>query len=73
MMKTKLLGAAVGAALAFAAHGAMAKTLVYCSEGSPEGFDPALQHSLSRLRLHRHTANVWLWSPQHRSKKHNAQ
>ena len=36
------LGALVAAgALAFAA-GASAKTLVYCSEGSPEGFNPAL-------------------------------
>jgi len=45
MLKTKLLGAAVGAALAFAAQGAMAKTLVYCSEGSPEGFNPAFYTS----------------------------
>ena len=28
-------------AVCFAAAGAQAKTLVYCSEGSPEGFDPA--------------------------------
>lgn len=45
MLKTKLLGAAVGAALVFAAQGAMAKTLVYCSEGSPEGFNPAFYTS----------------------------
>ncbi|MDH3596888.1 MAG: ABC transporter substrate-binding protein [Rhodospirillales bacterium] len=32
---------AVAATLAFAA-GAQAKTLVYCSEGSPEGFNPSL-------------------------------
>ena len=29
-------------ALACLATAASAKTLVYCSEGSPEGFDPAL-------------------------------
>ena len=32
-------------ALAFAASAASAQTLVYCSEGSPEGFDPALYTS----------------------------
>jgi dipeptide transport system substrate-binding protein len=32
-------------ALALCAGGAQAKTLVYCSEGSPEGFDPALYTS----------------------------
>ncbi len=32
----------VGASLAAFATGASAKTLVYCSEASPEGFDPAL-------------------------------
>ncbi len=36
---TRLLAAA---ALSCLAMGASAKTLVYCSEGSPEGFDPAL-------------------------------
>jgi dipeptide transport system substrate-binding protein len=38
-MRAALLGVSVSALLAF---GASAKTLVYCSEGSPEGFDPAL-------------------------------
>ena len=33
---------ATAAVLALMAGGAQAKTLVYCSEGSPEGFDPAL-------------------------------
>ena len=43
-MKKKLLTAVAGAgmALAFAATGAQAKTLVFCSEGSPEGFNPSL-------------------------------
>ncbi|MGE0847071.1 MAG: ABC transporter substrate-binding protein [Flavobacteriaceae bacterium] len=38
-VKTLLTGVAFAAMLAGAAQ---AKTLVYCSEGSPEGFDPAL-------------------------------
>src|SRR3712207_1023942 len=38
-VRTALLGASAAALLAGAAS---AKTLVYCSEGSPEGFDPAL-------------------------------
>ncbi len=38
----KLLAALCGASLlAFGAVGAQAKTLVFCSEGSPEGFNPA--------------------------------
>ena len=37
--RTRLLAAA---ALTCLATGASAKTLVYCSEGSPEGFDPGL-------------------------------
>jgi dipeptide transport system substrate-binding protein len=42
-MKRTLLGAAAGLTMAFAfVAGAEAKTLVYCSEGSPEGFNPAL-------------------------------
>lgn len=43
MRKTKkLLAALCGASLlAFGAVGAQAKTLVFCSEGSPEGFNPA--------------------------------
>ncbi len=39
-LKPTLTGLAV--ALAMAASAATAQTLVYCSEGSPEGFDPAL-------------------------------
>ena len=38
LMKTLLAASAV---LALTAGAAQAKTLVYCSEGSPEGFDPA--------------------------------
>ncbi len=38
-MKAALLGVSLAAIAAF---GASAKTLVYCSEGSPEGFDTAL-------------------------------
>ena len=39
----KLAGFAIGASLmALSATAANAKTLVFCSEGSPEGFDPAL-------------------------------
>ena len=38
-IRTHLLAAA---ALACLATGVSAKTLIYCSEGSPEGFDPAL-------------------------------
>ncbi|WP_310620235.1 ABC transporter substrate-binding protein [Flexibacterium corallicola] len=41
MKKSLLLGGVFAATVAFAAP-AMAKTLVYCSEGSPEGFTPAL-------------------------------
>jgi dipeptide transport system substrate-binding protein len=42
-MKRTLLGAAAGLAMVVAfAAGAEAKTLVYCSEGSPEGFNPGL-------------------------------
>lgn len=41
MKKSILMGSVIAAAMAFAAPG-MAKTLVYCSEGSPEGFTPAL-------------------------------
>jgi len=37
--KAALVGVSLAAVVAF---GASAKTLVYCSEGSPEGFDPAL-------------------------------
>ncbi|MBD8893768.1 ABC transporter substrate-binding protein [Roseibium litorale] len=38
-LKAALLGVSLAVV---AATGASAKTLVYCSEGSPEGFDPAL-------------------------------
>jgi len=41
-MKTNTLRLLAGAALALAASGLPAKTLVYCSEGSPEGFNPSL-------------------------------
>lgn len=41
----KLTFAAASLAAALLATGAQAKTLVYCSEGSPEGFDPALYTS----------------------------
>ncbi|WP_369841760.1 ABC transporter substrate-binding protein [Donghicola sp. XS_ASV15] len=40
LLKAKMLGMA--AAMALTAGGAHAQALVYCSEGSPEGFDPAL-------------------------------
>ncbi len=40
-MKRQLLGAVAAAAIAFGfANAALAKTLVYCSEGSPENFNP---------------------------------
>ena len=42
-MKRYLLAATAGLVLAYALSGAaQAKSLVYCSEGSPEGFNPAL-------------------------------
>ena len=42
-MKSKLLAATAALALAVAGgHVASAKTLVYCSEGSPENFYPAI-------------------------------
>ncbi|ADZ69389.1 ABC transporter substrate-binding protein [Polymorphum gilvum] len=41
-LKAALLGVSM---TVIAASGASAKTLVYCSEGSPEGFDPALYTS----------------------------
>lgn len=41
-MKTKLTFAAALMAASLVGGAASAKTLVYCSEGSPEGFDPAL-------------------------------
>jgi len=42
MLRSTALAAALAAAMT---GGAAAKTLVYCSEGSPEGFDPALYTS----------------------------
>ncbi|KAF0677022.1 ABC transporter substrate-binding protein [Profundibacterium mesophilum] len=44
-MNVKHLMGATSVALAFAAAPLAAQTLVYCSEGSPEGFDPALYTS----------------------------
>ncbi|HZS84785.1 MAG TPA: ABC transporter substrate-binding protein [Stellaceae bacterium] len=41
-MKSRLLVAASAAALLLGVAGASAKTLVYCSEGSPENFYPAI-------------------------------
>ncbi len=41
MKKSILMGSVLAATMAFAAP-AMAKTLVYCSEASPDGFTPAL-------------------------------
>src|SRR5690242_20729907 len=41
-MKSKLLAATAVLALAVAGHAASAKTLVFCSEGSPENFYPAV-------------------------------
>ena len=41
MKRTKLFLAAMLASTMLAAGSANAKTLIYCSEGSPEGFDPA--------------------------------
>jgi len=45
-MKSRFLGVAFGAALmAFAVQSVEAKTLVFCSEGSPEGFNASLYTS----------------------------
>ena len=42
-MKRQILKASLGLAMTLAlTAGAQAKTFVYCSEGSPEGFNPAL-------------------------------
>jgi dipeptide transport system substrate-binding protein len=46
LIKTLLAASALTAMLA---GGAYAKTLVYCSEGSPEGFDPGLYESGTTL------------------------
>ncbi len=42
MKSTKLLGAALLMSTMLAVGGAQAKSLVYCSEGSPENFTPAM-------------------------------
>ena len=42
MNRQILLASIAGAAMLTAASASQAKTLVYCSEGSPEGFSPAL-------------------------------
>src|SRR5262249_3261499 len=42
LMKTRLMIAASCAVMAWGAADAMGKTLVYCSEGSPENFYPAI-------------------------------
>jgi dipeptide transport system substrate-binding protein len=42
MKRYKVFVAALIGASMLAMGAAQAKTLVYCSEGSPEGFDPAL-------------------------------
>ena len=57
-MKTKLLSAAFGAVMAMGlatgqAHAA--KTLVYCSEGSPEGFNPSLYTAGTTFDASSHT------------------
>ncbi len=41
-MKLRITAAALGATLALVAQGAAGKTLVFCSEGSPENFYPAI-------------------------------
>ncbi|HYE01003.1 MAG TPA: ABC transporter substrate-binding protein, partial [Alphaproteobacteria bacterium] len=41
-MNRVLWGAAIGLALAVGAGPAAAKTMVYCSEGSPENFNPQI-------------------------------
>lgn len=45
MLKKLFLGVALGASVMALASGVSAKTLIYCSEASPEGFDPALYTS----------------------------
>src|SRR5215470_19138974 len=41
-MRRSVLAAALSVPIFFAADSALAKTLVYCSEGSPENFYPAV-------------------------------
>lgn len=45
LRKFVVLTALIGTALGLATPASAAKTLLYCSEGSPEGFDPALYTS----------------------------
>jgi len=47
-MKKTLLAAGLGLGLALSGV-AQAKTLVFCSEGSPEGFNPSLYSAAPRL------------------------
>lgn len=55
-MKRQLLGAAAATALVLgAAAAADAKTLVYCSEGSPEGFNPQLYTAGTTFDASSHT------------------
>jgi len=55
-MKRQLLGAAAAMALVLgAASAADAKTLVYCSEGSPEGFNPQLYTAGTTFDASSHT------------------
>lgn len=42
MTKTRVTGSLALAAAALLSTSVQAKTLVYCSEGSPEGFNPSL-------------------------------
>ncbi|WP_292289500.1 ABC transporter substrate-binding protein [Marivita sp.] len=54
-MKFRHLLATTGIVAAFAATSTAAQTLVYCSEGSPEGFDPALYTSGTTFDASSHT------------------
>jgi dipeptide transport system substrate-binding protein len=57
-MNRRLLGAVAAAALAFGfANAATAKTLVYCSEGSPENFNPQINTTGTSLDTHRPVFN----------------
>lgn len=54
-MNFRQLIATTGMVAAFAATSASAQTLVYCSEGSPEGFDPALYTAGTTFDASSHT------------------
>ena len=54
-MKLRSTLAASGVALGLMAAAASAQTLVYCSEGSPEGFDPALYTAGTTFDASSHT------------------